>query len=112
MSSIPQFIINDTNKIIKNVILNVFNEHISSFSSFIINAFASLFLKSLVNKLVLQIDKKAIIKIDKYFYSSSKRQRTIMIIFGELNFERYYFTNKKIDICVFLHFIVFVCFNL
>lgn len=105
MNSIPQFLINETNKIIKNVTLSVFNEHISSFSSFITSVLASLFLKSLLNKLIIQIYKKAILKIDKYFYesdyrkkyyySSSKRQRIILTIFGELEFDRYYYIDKK-----------------
>ena len=105
MNSIPQFLINETNKIIKNVTLSVFNKHISSFSSFITSVLASLFLKSLLNKLIIQIYKKAILKIDKYFYesdyrkkyyySSSKRQRIILTIFGELEFDRYYYIDKK-----------------
>ena len=74
MNSIPQFLINETNKIIKNVTLSVFNEHISSFSSFITSVLASLFLKSLLNKLIIQIYKKAILKIDKYFYESDYRK--------------------------------------
>ena len=64
-----------------------------------------MFLKSLLNKLIIQIYKKAILKIDKYFYesdyrkkyyySSSKRQRIILTIFGELEFDRYYYIDKK-----------------
>lgn len=105
MSSIPQFLINETNKIIKNVTLSVFTNHISSISFFFTNASSSLFLNSLFKNLLLHIYNEAIIKIDKYFYesdyrkkyyySSSKRQRVIVSIFGELKFERYYYINKK-----------------
>ena len=112
MSSIPQFLINETNKIIKNVTLNTFNDYIYSFSSSLTSTLAYLFLNSLIKKLIIQIYKESIFKIDKFFYesdyrkkhfySSSKRQRTIITIFGELTFERYYYIDKKNNIGFYL----------
>jgi len=105
MSSIPQFIINETNNIIKNTTLYVFRTYISSITSLLTNSFSSLFINSLFKNLILQIYKDSIFKIDKYFYesdyrkkyfySSSKRQRVIITLFGELSFDRYYYVSKN-----------------
>ncbi len=105
MSSIPHFVKNETSKIIKNVTLSVFNDNIYKFTSLLTSVLSSLSLNSLLKKLVLEIYIKSIFQIDKYFYesdyrkkyfySSSKRERVIVTIFGELKFERYYYIDKK-----------------
>lgn len=70
------------------------------------NNFSFLKLQDLINKIIIKIYETAIPVIDNfyaisshrksYFYTSSKRRRTIILPFGELSFKRtYYIDNEK-----------------
>lgn len=106
MTSISQKIKNEALNILESVAKNVFLENIDICTLFMSN-FSSIFLLSKLKQIIIQIIKKAIPLIDdmflnseyrkKNFYKSSSKplERTIINIFGELNFERYYYVDKN-----------------
>ena len=105
MSSIPYFIKKDAENILKNTTKQVINENTNLFSDFFDIKLSSIFLLGKLKKIIVEIYKKAIQKIDNLFfesdyrkknlYSSYKRERTVIKVFGEISFERYYYVDKN-----------------
>lgn len=107
MSSITQKIKNEAKNILESVTKSVFLENISDFCNLFFSNLSSIFVISKLKQIVLQIYKKAIPLIDKMFLNSEYRkknyykatskphERTIMKIFGELQFERHYYVDKN-----------------
>ena len=105
MSSISQIFKFEKEKILKSVISSVFTENSWKLCNSFSSVFSSIYIISNLKQIVIEIYKKAIPLIDdmflnseyrkKNFYKSGKSSRTIITIFGELQFERYYYVDKN-----------------
>lgn len=105
MSSIPQNIKNEIDKIIKNVIMSSFKCNLTSLSEQFFMKNSSISIPSKLNSLIIEIYKRAIPLIDnmflnsdyrkKNFYKANSHERTIIKTFGELNFKRNYYVDKN-----------------
>ena len=111
MDIITQDLINETQKIIKDCFFTVIKEYIRPIITTSLNSVSPqiyvktmLELKDSLNKVVIQTLKLAIPKIDTYFnnstyrkmyfYRNAPRSRNLSLIFGELSFEKMYYTDK------------------
>lgn len=107
MFSISQNIKFEAQKILNNVVKNVFLENISDLSDLFFYNLSPIFLISKLKNIILQIYQRAITLIDNMFLESDYRKknyykssstpvkRTIVNIFGELHFERHYYVDKQ-----------------
>ena len=105
MTSIPQNIKNNIKKIVKEVATNVFLNNLYDLSETLFSSFAPLVINKKIKNIMIEIYTKSINQIDlmfsesKYrknnFYKSVKCTRTIVTLFGELQFNRYYYVDKN-----------------
>lgn len=112
MYIISQNFINEAKKIIKNTFLTQYHLSFHFDLDLIVSGFNTynyatnmLKLKLGLKELMRSTIEKSIKKIDEafacsyerkqHYYLSGKRDRTIVTIFGELNFERYYYVTKE-----------------
>lgn len=106
MISIPQKIRNEAENILRDTTKSIFLENLHSICNLFTSKLSSIFLLSKFKQMILQIYQKSIVLIDKLFLNSEYRKnnfykssstpikRTIVKIFGELSFERYYYVDK------------------
>lgn len=104
MNIVPQNIKNESKKILEQVIKTVISQNIEDICDLFTFNLPILLLKK-IKEIMIQIYQKSIILIDKFFfeseyrkqhyYKSSTHSRTIVTIFGELQFERNYYVDKN-----------------
>ena len=104
MIIIPQNFKNEAEKILKDEFILTIKQNFDLFNDFFYSSFYQIMLLGKIKKIILETYVHAITKIDQLFmnspfrknrfYKSTSKNRTIVTIFGELNFERYYYVNK------------------
>ena len=104
MTIISQEIKNEAIKILNNVTKNVFFNYSNDLTSLFFSKHPSVLIVSKLKQLIISIYEKAIPLIDKMFLNSNFRkqnffkskscERTIVNVFGELNFKRNYYVDK------------------
>ena len=112
MNSITQELLNETQKIIKKCFFTVCKSILNPFLNNSVNDFSNtayinfmLNLNSNLNEVVIKTLQMAIPQIDEYFLNSNYRKlyfykgsihnRSITLLFGDLNYERIYYTDKN-----------------
>ncbi len=104
MTIIPQNIKNSAAKILKDVATNVFFNNLYDLSEAFFSPLSSILVNKKIKDIMIEIYTKAIYQIDLMFAESDYRknnfyksiccQRTIIKLFGELQFNRYYYVDK------------------
>ena len=104
MTIITQEIKNEAIKILNNVTKNVFFNYSNDLTSLFFSKHPSVLIVSKLKQLIISIYEKVIPLIDKMFLNSNFRkqnffkskscERTIVNVFGELNFKRNYYVDK------------------
>lgn len=104
MNSIPQFLINEAQNILKKVIFEVFSNKFHILCNDFMSPLSSILVHNDINQILTIIYQKAITEIDEMFansdyrknnyFKSIKKPRTIIKLSGQLQFERYYYVDK------------------
>ena len=104
MTIIPQKLKNEIKKITKNVINEAFSKELCSLNQLLYIKNSPIHVISILKKTMLEIYQKSIPLIDdiflnsdyrkRNFYKSNTNNRTIITIYGELNYTRNYYVDK------------------
>ena len=105
MNIIPQNLQDCATKILNEVTMNVLSNNLSKLTGTFLSPISSILVSIQIKIILTEIYVKSINKIDEMFansdyrkenyYKGIKKQRTIIKLFGELQFERYYYVDKN-----------------
>ncbi len=104
MTIIPQNIKDEAINILQNVAENIFLNNLYDLTTTFFSPFSSILVNKKIKDIMIEIYTKAINQIDlmfaesdyrkNNFYKSTNCSRTIIKLFGELRFNRYYYVDK------------------